>query len=449
MTNLKILIIEDDKWYREFLKYHLELNPDYEVTAVERGDKLVELLKQGFDLVCLDFKLPGKTGSEVLEVIKRLSPETEVIIISGQEDVETAVGLLKEGAYDYIVKNDDTADRLWNSILKIREHLELKNEVKTLRKEVKTKYTNNSSLIGESKEISKLKLLIAKAAETNINVSITGETGTGKEVVAKSIHHLSDLKGKFVAVNVAAIPKELIESELFGHEKGAFTGANSRRIGKFEEAQNGTLFLDEIGELDTSLQAKLLRVLQEKEITRVGGNDSIKIQTRIITATHRDLSALIKEGEFREDLYYRLLGLPINIAPLRDRGEDIFILADHFIKEFCASNSLETKKLSQEAREKLSIYPFPGNVRELKALVELSVVMADSDTIGKDDINLMGNSDSLDSLMKMNKSLKEFIAIIVQHFVNKYDKNVVEAAKALDIGKSTIYRMIKAGEVEL
>lgn len=449
MGNFNILIVEDDKWYREFLKYHLELNPEYQISELESGDKLRQELNKGVDVVCLDFSLPGKSGQELLKLVKSVAPNTEVIVISGQEDVETAVKLLQEGAYDYIVKNDETTERLWNTIIRIREHLDLKKEVVALQHEVGKKYEGDDNLIGTSPEIETVKNLISKAAETNITVSISGETGTGKEVVAKSIHHSGNLKGKFVAVNVTAIPSELMESELFGHEKGAFTGANSRRIGKFEEANNGTLFLDEIGELDITLQAKLLRVLQEKEITRIGSNKPIKLNLKIITATHRDLQQLVREGKFREDLFFRIMGLPINIAPLRERGEDIITLANHFMNEFCIANKIAVKTLSDDAQAKLKGYGFPGNIRELKALIDLSVVLAENDIIESQHINLMGNSGSIDNLLNQKKSLKEFNAMIVQHFLNKYNKNVVKTAEALDIGKSTIYRMIQAKEITL
>ena len=249
-----------------------------------------------------------------------------------------------------------------------------------------------------------------------------------------------------MAVNVAAIPKELIESELFGHEKGAFTGAVTRRIGKFEEANNGTLFLDEIGELDINLQAKLLRVLQEKEVVRVGGNEVTKINCRIIVATHKNLLQEVQNKTFREDLYYRLIGLPIHIPPLRERGNDIVILAKHFMDLFCKENSVAKKTLSPEAQQKLIAYPFPGNVRELRSVIELSIVMADGDLIEPQHLSLNSTS-SLNGMMSHEKSLKQYEIDIIQHYLDKYDKDVLLVAKKLDIGKSTIYRMIQAGEV--
>ena len=278
-------------------------------------------------------------------------------------------------------------------------------------------------------------------------MSITGETGTGKEVVAKAIHYQSKSTGKFVAVNVAAIPSELIESELFGHEKGAFTGANSRRIGKFEEANGGTLFLDEIGEMDTNMQSKLLRVLQEREVVRLGANKPIKVNLRIITATHKNLADEVHLGNFRQDLYFRLVGLPIDIPPLHSRGADITLLANSFISSFCSDNGIENKKLGKSAEDKLLRHDFPGNVRELKALVDLAVVMSDGDEIKAEDINLHVSGQSLGTLLSKEMTLKEYNAKIVKHFIEKYDDNIVKAAKALDIGKSTIYRMINNEEI--
>ncbi len=451
MTNqFNIIIVEDDKWYSEILKYHLELNPDYSILCFEDGLSFLNKVKQAPDLVCIDYSMPGLNGEELLKRIKVKFPSTEVIVISGQDDVATAINLINLGAYDYLIKDDETKKKLWNTILRIRENKELKEEVRELKKEVLSKYNGNSAFIGESPQMINVFKLIEKAGQVDITVSITGETGTGKEVVAKSIHYNSTKKAKpFVAVNIAAIPNELAESELFGHEKGAFTGANARRIGKFEEAQGGTLFLDEIGEMDINMQAKLLRALQEKEIIRVGGSKKVKLDIRIIVATHRNLLEEVQKGTFRQDLYYRLLGLPIELPPLRQRGSDILILSTYFLNEFCASNGKPKQVLSKAAQNKLLAYPFPGNVRELKALVELSSVMSEGSTIEEEDISYRVAGGSLSDLMRTELSLKEYTSKIVQHYLDKYDKNVIKTAKALQVGKSTIYRMIQANEVNL
>ncbi len=277
----------------------------------------------------------------------------------------------------------------------------------------------------------------------NITVIISGETGTGKELVAKAIHYNSRHKDKsFVAVNVPAIPSELIESELFGHEKGAFTGASSRRIGRFEEADGGTLFLDEIGEMSMNLQTKLLRVLQEKEIVSVGSNKSVKTDCRIIAATNKNLREEVKKGNFREDLYYRLLGLPIELPPLRDRANDILILARHFIVDFCKENNIPLRKLSEQAQKKLLNYSFPGNVRELKSLVELAVTMSVREEIEASDF-VLDSGDPLAAISGEDLTLREYELKIIKATLAKCNNDIGLTAKKLDIGVSTIYRILK------
>lgn len=444
---LKIFILEDDTWYGSMLHHYLSLNPDYEVRRFERSADFFNHLHETPDVVTLDYSLPDMAGDEVLKKIKETYPGIQVLVISGQEDVATAISLLKNGAFDYIVKDDDTKDRVWNALLHLKEINGLRQEVEELKEQVVRKHDFSKFIIGKSDQIMKVCTMIEKAAKTNIIVSITGETGSGKEVVAKAIHYNSDRSKKpFVAVNVAAIPRDLIESELFGHEKGAFTGAVTRRIGKFEEAGDGTLFLDEIGEMDINLQAKLLRVLQEREIVRVGGNEVTKINCRIVVATHRNLLQEVQHKTFREDLYYRLIGLPIHIAPLRERGNDILILAKHFMDLFCKENNNSKKLLSPESQQKLLSYPFPGNVRELRSVIELAVVMADEETIDPEHITL-STANSVSGLMNNEKSLKQYEIDIIQHYLDKYDKDVLLVARKLDVGKSTIYRMIQAGEI--
>jgi two-component system response regulator AtoC len=447
--SFKIFIVEDDTWYGSMLQHYLALNPEYEIKRFESPQEFFAHLHENPNVITLDYSLPGSDGSEVLKKIKEYNPDIRVIIISGQEDVATAISLLKNGAFDYIVKDDDTKDRLWNSILHLREISNLKQEVESLKTQVGRKYDFSQMIIGKSEAIERVFALIEKAAKTNITVSVTGETGSGKEMIAKAIHYNSDRhKEPFVAVNVAAIPRELIESELFGHEKGAFTGAVTRRIGRFEEADKGTLFLDEIGELDINLQAKLLRVLQEREITRVGGNSVTKINVRIVVATHKNLLEEVKNKNFREDLYYRLIGLPILLPPLRERGNDILILAKHFIDGFCKENKIAKKTLSAEAQQRILQYSFPGNVRELKSIMELSVVMADEEIILPEHITL-NTTTSISDLLSKEITLKQFESQIIQHYLDKYDKDVLLVAKKLDVGKSTIYRMIQNGELKI
>jgi DNA-binding NtrC family response regulator len=283
---------------------------------------------------------------------------------------------------------------------------------------------------------------LEKAVSTNITVSIDGETGTGKELVAKAIHYNSARKNKkFVAVNIAAIPKELIESELFGHEKGAFTGAASRRLGRFEDANRGTIFLDEIGEMDINLQAKLLRVLQEKEISRIGGNEVIKLDVRVIVATHKDLPEEVSKGNFREDLFYRLLGLPVHLPPLRERDNDIILIAKSLLRNFCKENRIPEIQISVAAQEKLMQYSFPGNVRELKSIIELAAVMCNGESINSDDLKF-GNLARLEKLLTEELTLRELNIKVIKYYLEKYDSNVKLVADKLGIGKSSIYRYL-------
>ena len=442
----RVFVVEDNEWYNHLLVHNLSLNPDYQVSSFQNGKDCLDNLNKAPDVVTLDYRLPDMTGIEILKRIKRENPDIQVIMISEQSDINVVVDLLKEGAYDYIVKTNDIRERLLNTIQHIRNNLGLKKEIHQLRKEVQKKYSFSHLVLGESEAIKKVQELVSRALTTNITVSIYGETGTGKELVAKAIHYNSASRsGPFVAINVSAIPAELVESELFGHEKGAFTGASYQRKGKFEEATNGTLFLDEIGEMDLAFQAKLLRALQEKEITRVGSNKNIKINCRIIVATNKNLSREVRKGRFRQDLYYRLLGLPIELPPLRERGTDVLILATHFVRAFCGENNLPVKKLTPDAIQKLRKYPFPGNIRELKSVVELAVTLSDSEEIEAGDV-VFGEDEVIDISKLEELTLREFDRRIVTAFLEKYNRDVKLVAKKLDIGTATIYRMLKEGE---
>jgi two-component system response regulator AtoC len=438
-----VFVVEDNEWYNKLLVHNLSLNPDFEVKSFLTAKELLQNLGANPDAVTLDYRLPDMNGKDVLSRIKQQCPETEVVVISEQENIETAVELLKIGAYDYLVKGDDIRDRLLNTMNNIRKHSNLRSRIVTLEKEVQKKYQLQNTIVGQSPVMEKVLTMVEKAISTNITVTITGETGTGKEVIAKAIHYNSTRRDKpFVAVNVAAIPGELIESELFGYEKGSFTGAAARRIGKFEEANGGTLFLDEIGEMSLPFQAKMLRALQEKEITRIGSNAPVKVDSRIIVATHRNLKEEVKNNRFREDLYYRLFGLPVELPPLRDRGNDILILARHFINLFCKENGMPPKTLSEDAQRKLMSYAFPGNVRELKSVVELAVVMSNTDDIRAGDITLT-TFDALPDVMAEELTLREYELRIVNTYLKKYNDNIKLVAEKLDIGQSTIYRMLK------
>lgn len=445
-STIKIFAVEDDPTYRKFLEYVLSLNPDFEVNFYTSGSDCIKHLHLKPSIIALDYSLPDMSGEDVLKKIKNYDASIQVIIVSAQEKIGTAVQLLKLGAYDYIIKNEDTKDRLLNAINNARKNISLTEEIHSLRTELSEKYDFEKSIIGNSKAIKKVFAMLEKAVNTNITVSITGETGTGKELIAKTIHYNSMRKKEpFVPVNIAAIPKELIESELFGHEKGSFTGAITRRIGKFEEAQNGTIFLDEIGEMELNLQAKLLRVIQEKEVTRIGGNNTIKLDVRILVATHRDLAEEIKNGNFREDLYYRLLGLPVWLPPLRERDNDVMIIANFFLKEFCEENGIKVLKFSKRAQDKFLKYNYPGNVRELKSIVDLAAVLANGVEIEAEDIKFSSILDE-NKLRLEELTLKEYTFKIISHLLEKYDNNVMKVAKKLDIGKSSIYRYLKEME---
>ncbi|WP_035562044.1 sigma-54-dependent transcriptional regulator [Hymenobacter sp. IS2118] len=444
----KIFVVEDNEWYGELLVHRLGQNPNHDVQRFTTARACLDQLGELPDLITLDYSLPDSKGEQVLRQIRERLPTTEVIVISGQEDVTTAVTMLRQGAYDYLVKDENTLARLWNIVSKVSEQASLRRENTQLRQQIGGRFGPGQAILGEHATVQLVHTLIAKAARTTITVSVSGETGTGKELVAKAIHFQSSQASKpFVAVNMAAIPRELVESELFGHEKGAFTGAVTRRVGRLEEANGGTLFLDEIADLDLSLQAKLLRVLQEREVTRVGGNQTVAFDVRLIVATHRDLLAEVQAGRFREDLYYRLLGLPVVLPPLRQRGNDVLLLADAFVRAFCSLNNLPPRQFTECARARLLEHPFPGNVRELKAVVELATVLADGELIQATDLPL--RSGHAMQTPGAQRSLREQTTAIVQKCLDETNGDVLAVATRLSIGKSTIYRMIQQEELHI
>lgn len=439
----KIFVVDDNSLFLKVLQKSLAENDEYYVIPISSGQECLNRLNENPDIVSLDYTLPDYNGKEILEQIKKQLPDTHVIIVSGQNDINTAIDLLKFGAYDYIVKSVDTREKIAIAIKKIIEKIELTKENKLLKEAVSTKYSFRTFIKGSSKSMEGVYKMMEKAAQTNITVSVFGETGTGKELVAKGIHYNSNRSNKpFVPVNISSIPDTLIESELFGYEKGAFTGADGSKAGKIELANEGTLFLDEIAEMNLNIQAKLLRVLQERELSRLGSNKVTKFDVRIIIATHRNLQEQVSNGAFREDLYFRLLGLTVNLPPLREREKDCILLAKNFINEFCDDNRMPHKQLSDAAQQKLRSYNFPGNVRELKALMDLACVLTDDEIIDQHHINI--NPVNLNkNLLSKEKTLQEYNEEIIQHFVDKY-QNVREAARKLGVGKSTIYRYLQA-----
>jgi two-component system, NtrC family, response regulator AtoC len=440
---LKIFVVEDNEWYNRLLVHNLSLNPDYEVVSFMNGKDCLNRLNENPDIITLDYRLPDMTGYDILLKVKQENEDIEVILISEQDDIEVVVDLLKHGAFDYIVKSNDVKERLLNTVNNIRKRISLRSEINDLRREVQQKYDFQKTIIGNSTAIKSIYDLIGKAIRTNITVTITGETGTGKELVAKAVHYNSNRKNApFVPINMAAIPAELIESELFGHEKGSFTGAAFRRIGKFEEAHGGTLFLDEVTEMDISFQTKLLRALQEREIYRVGSNKAIKFDCRLIVASNKNLLDEVKKGNFREDLYYRLMGLPIHLPPLRERDKDVLILSKYFIHQVCEENKFEPKVLNPMAQQKLLAYTFPGNVRELRSIIELAVTMASTDEITSDDI-IINQGNELADTVNDELTMYEYEMRIIKSLLKKYDNNIKLVAEKLDIGASTIYRLLK------
>ena len=383
---VKLFIVEDDEMFGRMILKTLEKHDHYDISLFKSGNDFLNHLSENPDIVSLDYNLPDSNGLELLRKTKNFNDETAVIVLSAQESAEVVVEAYKTGASNYIIKNDRALVELEQSILNISKSIQLKNEIDSIKEQLIDRGKYNR-IIGESPAILKVLRLVEKVEKSNILVLITGESGTGKELVAKAIHYNSPRKRKpFVAVNMAAIPEDLIESELFGHEKGAFTGAVSKRIGKFEEADGGTIFLDEIGEMDINLQTKLLRVLQENKINRVGSNKQISLDLRVIAATNRNLSEQVKDGKFREDLYYRLQGFLIHMPPLRERGNDIVILAKFFLKDFIEKNNMSGKTFSHDAMERIIKHSWPGNIRELKSLVERAALISDHDQIQEMDL---------------------------------------------------------------
>ncbi|MDI6800542.1 MAG: sigma-54 dependent transcriptional regulator [Thermodesulfovibrionales bacterium] len=381
----KALIVDDDEVIRDVLQSFLSKN-GFEVSMAEDAHKGLELLREEkFDIVLTDLVMPGMGGMDILKEMSAMNMNLPVIVMTAFGTVQSAVEAMKLGAFDYITK-PFILDELMLIINRAANVVKLQKENTMLKKQLKKKY-NFKGLIGDSPNMVKVYEMIEKIADSDSTILITGESGTGKELIAKTIHfNSSRCQEPFVPLNCAAIPKDLLESELFGHEKGAFTGAFNMRAGRFELAHNGTLFLDEIGELAPSLQVKMLRVLQEREFERVGGVKTIKVDVRILAATNKDLEKEVREGRFREDLYYRLNVIPLHLPPLRERLEDIPLLMDHFVHEFSKKRKREPLRFSEEAVECLLKYRWPGNVRELENLIERLTILVSGDTVTTSDL---------------------------------------------------------------
>ena len=386
MAVAKIFIVEDDHFLGSLIKKTLEKLDNCEVTHFMAPEDCLSNLHLNPDIISIDYMLPGMNGIELMQKIKNYNENIQCVMVSGQEKIDVVIETYKQGASDYIIKNDNALVNLENSVKSLVKNVYLRQENDALKELIidRNKYTK---ILGNSSPVLKVLRLIQKVEKSNIMVLITGQSGTGKELVSKAIHYNSQrAKKSFVTVNMGAIPEDLIESELFGHEKGAFTDARDRRIGKFEEANEGTIFLDEIGEMDLMMQTKLLRVLQEKEVTRIGSNKSIKLDVRVIAATNKNLVQEVKEGRFREDLFYRLQGFLIHLPTLIERGDDVVLLSKNFLQDFCKENRMPNIQLSKEAVKFLLDYKWPGNIRELKAVIERAAIMSENNTILPEDL---------------------------------------------------------------
>ena len=383
MPKSRILVVDDDAAIRDSLRMTLEY-AGHEVTSAATGQEALALVeREAPDVVLLDIKMPGMDGMEVLSRLHGMSETLPIIMISGHGSTSTAVEAIRRGAFDFLDKPFESTERLLVTIGNALEHARLRDENRTLKRAVEIKH----QMIGESSALKQVMAAIARAAPTNATVLIQGESGVGTELVARTIHRNS-LRGRerFVQVNCAAIPEELIESELFGHEKGSFTGATEKQVGKFEQADRGTIFLDEVGDMSAKTQAKVLRVLQEGEVERLGSARTIKVDVRVIAATNKNLEEEIEKGRFREDLYFRLAVIPIQVPPLRDRAEDIPLLVRHYLDFFARENNVRPRRITQAALEALQRSRWKGNIRELQNTVERLMIMTAGDTIDVQDL---------------------------------------------------------------
>lgn len=443
MSIEKILIVDDEALVRNFLAETLK-RKNLDVTTAENGHQALGLIKdQMFDMIITDMKMPDLTGIDLLHKIKEISPQTIVVVITAHGSIENAVEAMRLGAYNYLIKpfSPDTIEAI---LEKAKEHISLVHENQYLRQQVND--TGASSLvIGESAAIKKIMEDVRQVAKSNASVFINGESGTGKEVIAQAIHFNSQRAHKsFIKVNCAAVPETLVESEFFGHEKGAFTGANAKRLGRFELAHAGTLLLDEVTEIPIILQAKLLRAIQEQEFERIGGTKPVKVDVRLISTSNRDIKEAIHNKNLREDLYYRLNVIPIHLPPLRDRKEDIIPLARFFLEKFCNENHKENKQLSDEAEKKLLSYSWPGNVRELANIIERAVVMDDNKKISSTHLFIDSHTPSSSEKnieshnLPVGLSLQELEKRFIIETLHHQQNNRTKTAEVLGISLKTL-----------
>lgn len=451
MKNFNILIIDDEKSQRDILSGYLK-KKGFTVFTAESGNDGIKIVNENIvDIILSDYKMPEMTGIEVLEKVRKLNPEISFVIITAYGTIENAVAAMQIGAYDYISKPVDL-DELDLLIDRIIEHKNLKSENQLLKDQLKEKH-KLTSIISQSPKMEEVLSVASRAAESKATVLITGENGTGKEVLAKAIHFASNRKDKpFIAVNIPALSENLVESELFGHEKGAFTGAEKLKKGRFEIAGGGTIFLDEIGDMNPNLQVKLLRTLQEHTYERVGGAEVLKADVRIIAATNQDLEKKIKEGNFREDLYYRLNVVRIHVPTLNERREDILPLIEHFLQKFRNENGKENIEISKEAVDKLLKYNYPGNVRELENIIERAVVLCRGNFITDDDlsISVRGLINEIDFPQTGEGSIVEQVEALEKKLIydalQETNGNQTKAGKLLGLTERNLrYKMKKYG----
>jgi two-component system response regulator AtoC len=440
MKKVKVLIVDDEAIVRDALSDWLK-DIGYQIFTAENGHKALEVIEQEKPgIMIADLVMPGMDGIELMKKAKARQPSIQVIIITAYASIPTAITAMKEGAYDYIEK-PFCPERAELLVKKLAEHQELVEENLSLRQKLEDRY-RFENIIAKSSKMQRVIEVIKVIAKSNATILITGESGTGKELVARAIHAQSDRMSKpFVAVSCAALPESLLESELFGHEKGSFTGAYAQKKGKFEFANGGTLFLDEIGEMSANIQVHLLRVLEEREFTRVGGNEPIKVDVRVISATNKDLRKAIEKREFREDLYYRLNVVNIELPPLRERKEDIPLLAEHFLHKFAVENRKEVTEFSPEVIESLLSYDWPGNIRELENSIERAIILSRDSSITTAD--LPQENVSLVGSASIGKNLKEVEKAHILNVLRETGENYSEAARILGVSRMTLYNKAK------
>jgi DNA-binding NtrC family response regulator len=443
----RILVVDDEPAQRELVAGFLKKQA-FEVSSAERGAKAVELFRQdSFDLVLTDQKMPNMSGLDLLQAVRAINPETPVILMTAFGSIEAAVSAIQGGATDYLIKPLNL-DELLYRIRQVSDRYRIIAENRELREALQSRH-RIEGIIGESGQMLEVVSLMRRVAPSEATVLIRGESGTGKELIAKAIHFASPrASGPLIKVNCAALPETLLESELFGHEKGAFTGALTTRQGRFELADGGTLFLDEIGDLPLHLQAKLLRVLQEREYEKVGSSRPVNVNVRILAASHRPLEALIKAGQLREDLYYRLNVVTISLPPLRERRPDLALLIDHFLRLFAEKNGKTIRGLTHEARDVLLRYDYPGNVRELENLIERAVVLTRDDVIGSSDLPLTVQDREVEGDRETNLTVavEGLERRMIREALARSDGVQTHAAELLGISERALrYKLIKYG----